>query len=45
MYCMERNDSNIGSDRREKSGILILCYKVYTLSVQWYRIIESDLDY
>ena len=37
------NDSNTGRDRREKLGILILYYKVSTLSVKWYRIIESKL--
>ena len=42
-YYMEMNDSNTGRDRREKLGILILYYKVSTLSVKWYRIIESKL--
>jgi len=31
---MEMNDSNTGRDRREKLGILILYYKVSTLSVK-----------
>ena len=43
VYYMETNDSNTGRDRREKLGILILYYKVSTLSVKWYRIIESEL--